>query len=66
MRTWAEMRRTYVRGRQEELQGTNPPKGSGNWRQYRKDQAHEEFNSFVQSEKDKAVEAYKRSLADPS
>ena len=63
MRTWAEMRRTYVNGRQEELQGVNPGRGAGNWRQFRKDQAHAEFNQFVEAEKKKAVEEYKRSIS---
>lgn len=54
MKTRAEMRRTYVNARLDELQGVTPPL-QANWRQQHKDQAHAEFNDFMRSEIEKAI-----------
>ena len=58
MRSWAEMRKTYVKERVEELHGVRPPVAM-NWRQYHKTIAHQEFNEFVISQQQLAIEAFK-------
>jgi hypothetical protein len=57
LRTWAEVRKTYVTHRIEELLRTySGHPNAGNARQYCKDLAHAEFNHFVKVQQQIAVE----------
>lgn len=57
------IRKTYVTARVEE--NTLIPRGyAGNWRQYRKDQAHREFNELIAAERAAAVSEYLRTICD--
>jgi hypothetical protein len=55
--TYGEIRKTYVVSRIESLLSTMRFGALGNWRQAAKNEAHREFNAFVQAERAKAAEA---------
>jgi hypothetical protein len=54
--TYGEIRKTYVQSRVETLLRTMRFIGGGNWRQAAKNEAHREFNEFVQAERAKAAQ----------
>jgi hypothetical protein len=53
--TYGEIRKVYVLSRVESLLSTMRFGALGNWRQAAKNEAHREFNAFVQAERDKAA-----------
>lgn len=58
----ARIRKVFVTASINEPGQPNPPRGAGNWRQYRKDQAHAEFNAMIAAERADAVRAYKKDM----